>query len=298
MIAINKESYTDIPFDLPKSFPPQKQDLQPGSQQQMYPKPITDNPNYVGSGKLKNKVAIITGGDSGIGQAVAAAFAKEGCDMVIPYYSEDEDAAETLKIVESYGQCCILFKCDLKDENASVLTVNKAISELGHIDIVVNNIAVQYPKASLSEISSQQLENTFQTNVLSYFHMTKAALPHLKSGASIINTTSVTAYKGSPYLIDYSATKGAIVSFTRSLALALAKDKIRVNAVAPGPVWTPLITATSDENQVQTFGQNVPLGRAAQPFELAPTYVYLASDDSAYVTGQVLHVNGGEIVDS
>ncbi len=282
----------------PNAFPPQHQNQQPGSQQQMNPRPVTVNPDYKGSGKLLNRVALITGGDSGIGQAVAAAFAKEGADVIIAFYNEETDAQETVRLVEAAGRKCILADCDLTQEAAARQVVDKAIQTFGRLDVLVNNIAVQYPKNSLTEITAEQLNITFSTNVLSYFYVSKAALPHLKAGGSIINTTSVTAYQGSETLIDYSATKGAIVSFTRSLALSVAPDGIRVNAVAPGPVWTPLIPASMPSSKVSAFGQDVPMKRAAQPFELAPTYVYLASDDSGYVTGQVLHVNGGTITES
>lgn len=292
------DTYYDKQVSTPSDFPAQHQHIQPGSQQEMYPTPITDNPQYIGSGKLKNRVAIITGGDSGIGQAVAVAFAKEGADIVVAYYSEQQDADITVKMVEREGRRCTLVKCDLKQERSAKQVVDTALKEYGHIDILVNNIAVQYPQNSIEDITVEQLNNTFSTNIISYFFMTNAVLPHLKEGSSIINTTSVTAYKGDPTLIDYSATKGAIVSFTRSMAMSLAQKGIRVNAIAPGPVWTPLITSSFSEQEVSQFGKDVPLGRAAQPFELAPSYVYLASDDSAYVTGQVLHVNGGTISES
>ncbi|SDN60208.1 glucose 1-dehydrogenase [Acetanaerobacterium elongatum] len=294
----NNSTYENIPVITPSQFPPQHQPLQPGSQGAMNPIPITDNPLYHGSGKLEGRVAIVTGGDSGIGQAVAVAFAKEGADIVVPFYSEQEDAGETVRLVSATGRRCVTVICDLKQESSARQVVDTALHDFGHISILVNNIAVQFPQNSISDITVEQLNNTFATNIISYFYMTKAVLPHLRQGASIINTTSVTAYKGQPTLIDYSASKGAVVSFTRSMALSLASNGIRVNAVAPGPVWTPLIPSSFSEEDVAKFGKNVPLGRAAQPFELAPTYVYLASDDSAFVTGQVLHVNGGIITDS
>ncbi len=283
---------------VPAGFPAQHQNEQPGSQQRMNPLPITDNPTYKGSGKLENKTAIVTGGDSGIGQAVAVAFAKEGADILVAYYSEQEDAGNTVRMVQSAGRRCVLVKCDLKQEDAAKQVADTAMQEFGRIDVLVNNIAVQYPQNSIEDITAEQLNNTFATNIISYFYLTKAVLPHLKAGGTIVNTASVTAYQGKPTLIDYSSTKGAIVSFTRSMALSLAAGGIRVNAVAPGPVWTPLIPSSFSPQEVEKFGKEVPLGRAAQPFELAPAYVYLASEDSSYVTGQVLHVNGGVITDS
>lgn len=279
-------------------FPQQHQNDQPGSQQQMNPIPVTDDKSYQGSGKLNGTVAIVTGGDSGIGQAAAVLFAKEGADIVIAFYSEQDDAGETVKMIKAAGRKCILVKCDLKQEISAKQVVDTAMKSFGHIDILVNNIAVQYPKNSIEDITEEQLINTFTTNIYSYFFMTKAALPYMSSGASIINTSSVTAYKGSLTLIDYSATKGAIISFTRSLALSLASRNIRVNAIAPGPVWTPLIVSSFSEQEVIDFGKDVPMGRAAQPVELAPAYVFLASKDSSYITGQVIHVNGGVITES
>lgn len=291
-------TYHNPPMSFPVGFPAQHQDTQPGIQQAMNPVPVTDNPAYRGTGKLENRVAIITGGDSGIGQAVASAFAKEGADVVIAYYNEQQDAQKTAEMVQAAGKRCVLVQCDLKQESGAQQVVETAMRELGHIEVLVNNIAVQYPQTKLADISAQQLYDTFATNVFSYFYMAKAVMPHLTTGCYIINTTSITAYQGNANLLDYSSTKGAIVSFTRSLALSVAPNGIRVNAVAPGPVWTPLIPASFDEQKVSTFGQDVPFARAAQPFELAPAYVYLASDDSAFVTGQVLHVNGGTITGS
>ncbi|MDP4153961.1 MAG: SDR family oxidoreductase [Bacillota bacterium] len=282
----------------PKDFPAQHQNTQPGSEQQMNPKPIVDNPLYNGSNKLKDKVAVIAGGDSGIGQATAIAFAKEGANVVIIDIKNGSDAGETKNLVEKYNRKCVVMSCDLKDERSAVNTVTQIMQRMGKIDILVNNVAVQYPQNSIKDITDAQLGLTFSTNVFSYFFMTKACLPHMQQGASIINTTSATAYKGDKTLIDYSSTKGAIVSFTRSLSQSLASKGIRVNAVAPGPVWTPLIPSSFTAAEVAQFGKDTPLGRAAQPFELAPTYVYLASDDSAYMTGQVLHVNGGIITES
>lgn len=294
----NPSTYQNSNPGTPQGFPPQHQNTQPGSQQEMTPKPIANNPLYNGSNKLKGRTAIITGGDSGIGQAAAIAFAKEGADIAVVHLSNSEDAEETKRCVEECGRQCLLITCDLKNEQAAIDAVDKTIRAFSHIDIMVNNIAVQYPQNKLEDITAAQLCETFATNVYSYFYMAKAALKHMQAGACIINTTSVTAYAGHETLIDYSATKGAIVSFTRSLSLSLAPKGIRVNAVAPGPVWTPLIPASFTEQEVAQFGKNTPLGRAAQPFEIAPTYVYLASDDSAYVTGQVLHVNGGKMTES
>ncbi len=291
-------TYKDPAAATPNAFPGQKQARQPGTQTVMNPAPVTDNAKYVGSGKLKDRAAVITGGDSGIGQAVAIAFAKEGADVAIVYLDNNEDAAGTKQAVESYGRRCFAYALDLKAEQSAVDTVQRAMKDLGRIDVLVNNIAVQYPQNSIEDILAEQLVETFETNVFSYFYMVKACLPKLKEGASIINTTSITAYKGDETLIDYSATKGAIVSLTRSLSMSLIKRGIRVNAVAPGPVWTPLIPSSFSPQEVEKFGQDTPIGRAAQPFELAPTYVYLASDDSAYVSGQVLHINGGVITES
>ncbi|RIW35292.1 SDR family oxidoreductase [Bacillus salacetis] len=277
-------------------FPPQHQDHQPGTEKEMHPQPKYLDDNYKGSGKLNGKVALITGGDSGIGKAVALYFAREGADIAIAYLDEDQDAEDTKSLVEKEGRKCILFSGDLGSSAYSAEVVQKTVDHFGQLDILVNNAAEQHPQKSLLDISDEQLEKTFRTNVFSFFYLTKAALPHLKSGSSIINTTSVTAYAGNDQLLDYSSTKGAIVAFTRSLSQSLASKNIRVNGVAPGPIWTPLIPSTFPEDQVAKFGANTPLGRAGQPFELAPAYVYLASDDSQYTTGQVMHVNGGKIV--
>jgi NAD(P)-dependent dehydrogenase (short-subunit alcohol dehydrogenase family) len=276
--------------------PPQHQDQQPGLEEAMLPVPQAEDPNYLGSNKLKDKVAIITGGDSGIGRAVAIAFAKEGSDIALMYLNEHEDAKQTAERIQQIGQRCLLLAGDIGIEDFCQKCVQKIISEFKQINILVNNAAEQHPKESLLEISQAQLERTFQTNIFSLFYLTKAVLPHLHEGDTIINTTSVTAYRGSKHLLDYSTTKGAIVSFTRSLAASLVEKNIRVNGVAPGPVWTPLIPASFSEEKVAEFGGQVPMQRAAQPAEIAPCYVFLASRDSSYMTGQILHPNGGEIV--
>lgn len=282
--------------NVPVVFPPQHQDRQPGFEYVMNPRPISENPVYTGSGKLKHKVAIITGGDSGIGRAVAIAFAKEGADIAIAYLDEHQDATETKQIINNMGRRCILISADLRKEDACQYVVEVTLKTFGRLNILVNNHGVQFHQSSIMDISREQLMNVFQTNIISFFDMTKAALPHLTAGSSIINTTSDTAYSGSAHMIDYTATKGAIVSFTRSLSLSLADQLIRVNAVAPGPTWTPLIPAAFTAQEVTTFGTEVPLKRPGQPFELAPTYVLLASDDASYITGQILFVNGGSIV--
>lgn len=262
----------------------------------MTPKPESQSENRPAAGKLIDKVALITGGDSGIGRAVALAFAKEGADVAIAYLNEHEDAQTTKEGVESHGRRCLLLPGDLGYEPACREAVAKTVQHFGKLDVVVNNAAEQHPRESLEDISSEQLERTFRTNIFSYFYVTKAALPHLTAGSAIINTTSVTAYRGNPGLLDYSSTKGAIVAFTRSLAMSLAKHKIRVNGVAPGPIWTPLIPSTFEPDDVASFGSSVPLGRVGQPDEVAACFVFLASIDSSYMTGQVMHPNGGEIV--
>jgi NAD(P)-dependent dehydrogenase (short-subunit alcohol dehydrogenase family) len=278
------------------TLPPQQQNRQPGSEQAMHPAPESALRHYLPAGKLKNRYALITGGDSGIGRAVAVAFAKEGADVLIAYLDEHEDARETEKRVKEEGRRCLLVAGDMGEEAHAQDVMERAVKEFGRVDILVNNAAEQHIAKSPEEIDSAQLQRTFRTNLFSYFYLTRAALPHLPAGGSIINTTSVTAYKGNPQLIDYSATKGAIVSFTRSLSQALVQRGVRVNAVAPGPVWTPLIPASFTAEHVQQFGANTPMGRPGQPDEVAPCYVFLASDDASYITGQVLHPNGGTIV--
>jgi NAD(P)-dependent dehydrogenase (short-subunit alcohol dehydrogenase family) len=279
-----------------KLQPPQHQRRQPGREHKMKPRPRAEDKTHRGSGKLQGKVAIITGGDSGIGRAVAIAFAKEGADVSIVYLEERKDANETRSLVEEHGSKCLLIQGDVGREEFCRKAVAQTVKKFGKLDILVNNAAEQHSQESVEKITEKQLEQTFRTNIFSFFFMAKAAINHLKEGAAIINTTSVTAYKGSAHLLDYSSTKGAITSFTRSLSQALADKCIRVNGVAPGPVWTPLIPSTFPAKEVETFGSDVPLGRAGQPEEIAPSYVFLASDDSSYMTGQILHPNGGSIV--
>ncbi|WP_207493955.1 SDR family oxidoreductase [Aridibaculum aurantiacum] len=267
----------------------------PGLQTRMTPEPVTA-PQEAASGRLVGKVALISGGDSGIGKAVAILFAKEGADVAIMYLNEHEDAEDTRKQVEAFGKQCLLLPGDISKEKTSLGAVKKVVSKFGRIDILVNNAAIHYESKSLEEISTEQLTTTFATNIFSYFWLTKAALPHMGKGSSIINSTSVTAYRGSASLIDYASTKGAIVSFTRSLAHNVVEQGIRVNGVAPGPIWTPLIASSFDKKKVAKHGSDVPMKRAGEPAEVAPSYLFLASSDSSYMTGQILHPNGGEIV--
>ncbi len=280
----------------PTSQPPEQLDTRPGDQGDMAMQPQTDTGEHVGTDKLRGKVALITGGDSGIGRAVAIAYAKEGADIVIAYLEEDDDAKETKELVEKHGQRCIAIPGDVGSEAHCQALVEQTIQEFGRLDVLVNNAGEQHPQDTLEDITAEQLENTFRTNIFAMFFLAKAALPHLKEGSTILNTASVTAYRGHPELLDYSATKGAIVSFTRSLAVNLADKKIRVNAVAPGPIWTPLIPSTFPPEKVKTFGQDTPLGRAGQPYEVAMAFLFLASEDASYITGQTLHVNGGAVV--
>lgn len=273
--------------------PPQEQQM-PGIQQEMKPKPVIERTKL--ENKLENKVALITGGDSGIGSAVAVLFAQHGAKIAIVYVSEDEDAEHVKKRVEKYGRKCLLLKGNIRDEAFCKKAVEDTVKEFGQLDILVNNAAVQTEQKSLEDISTDQLKETFETNIFSQFWMTRYALKYLKKGACIINTTSVTAYRGSPALIDYSSTKGAILTFTRSLSANLVDKGIRVNAVAPGPIWTPLIVGSFEADKVKTFGSDTPMKRAGQPAEVATCYLFLASEDASYMTGQVLHPNGGEIV--
>lgn len=279
-----------------QKFPPQHQDRQPGIESEMNPLPIFKKEGSVGCERLKNKVAIITGGDSGIGRAVAVAFAQEGADVSIVYLNEHQDAEYTKKKVEEEGQRCLLISGDVGDEDFCFKSVEKTIKEFNHLDILVNNAGEIHLQEDIEKISKNQLEKTFKTNVFSMFYMTKAAVKHLKSGSSIVNTASIVAYHSSPSLLDYSASKGAVVSFTRALSGNLISKGIRVNAVAPGPIWTPFIPSHLPPDEVAAFGSESPIGRAGQPVEVASCYVFLASDDASYISGQVLHPNGGEIV--
>jgi NAD(P)-dependent dehydrogenase (short-subunit alcohol dehydrogenase family) len=280
-----------------KTMPAQKQEHQPGREREMQPKPDY-TPKFPGVGKLKNKVAIVTGGDSGIGRAVAVAMAREGAKVAIVYLEEHKDANETREAVKQEGGDAILLAGDVGDEEFCQAAVEATIDQFGRLDVLVNNAAEQHETDDIREIDAKQIERTFRTNVFSMFFMAKHALRHMAPGGSIINTTSITAYKGHKTLLDYAATKGAIVALTRSLAEALVKDGVRVNAVAPGPIWTPLIPASFEPEHVAKHGSAAPMQRPGQPNEVAPCYVFLASDDASYISGQVLHPNGGTVVGS
>ncbi|MBD1910495.1 MULTISPECIES: SDR family oxidoreductase [unclassified Leptolyngbya] len=279
-------------------LPPQSQNRMPGLESEMNPAPEYDDPNYRGSGKLQGKVALITGGDSGIGRSVAVFYAKEGADIAIVYLDEHEDAQVTKQAVEAYGRRCITIPGDIRGEKFCQEAVEQTVRELGKLDILVNNAAVQYMEESIEDIDPARLGDTFATNIFAMFYFAKAALPHLKPGSTIINTTSVNAYKGNSSLLSYSTTKGAILAFTRSLAQPMLEKGIRVNGVAPGPIWTPFIPASFPPDKVSEFGQQVPMKRPGQPREVAPSFVFLASEDSSYMAGQVLHPNGGVVVNA
>jgi len=279
-----------------QTMPAQHQNQRPGSETKMHPQPEFESNAYKAAGKLEGKVALITGGDSGIGRAVAVHYAKEGADVSIVYLNEHQDAEETKRQVEQEGRKCILIAGDVGDDAFCRDAVKETVEKLGKLDILVNNAAEQHPQKKIEDITKEQLERTFRTNIFGMFYMTQAAMPHLSKGSTIINTTSITAYRGSPQLLDYASTKGAIVAFTRSLSMNVVGQGIRVNAVAPGPIWTPLIPSTFPADQVSEFGSTQPMKRPGQPEELAPAYVYLASSDSSYVSGQVIHVNGGEVI--
>ena len=275
-------------------YPPQEQIMQPGMEYLMEPRPVFDNPNYIGSGKLDGKVAIITGGDSGIGRAVAISYAKEGAKVVLVYYNEHLDALETKKYIEKLGGVCILLDGDLKEPGFSCKIVEETMKRFGRIDILVNNAGVQFQQKSLLDISLEQFDCTMKTNIYSMFYLTKNVLPCLKEGSSIINVSSITTFYGEPELIDYVTSKGAVIGFTRALATSLAPCKIRVNAIAPGFFWTALQPACWEAQKIPTLGSDAPMKRGGETYEIAPAFVYLASNDSSYVTGEVMHINGGQ----
>lgn len=282
---------------LPMEIPPQRQTKQPGIEDEMNPKPIYIRDGYKGSGKLEGKNCLITGGDSGIGRAVALHFAKEGANVAIMHLpEEDVDARETIRLVTLEGRKCISIAGDVRSPKVCTDAVARTVAELGSLEVLVNNAAVQHYHNSMDETSATEIDDTFRVNIYGYFYMVQAALPHLKEGAAIVNTASITAYKGAPHLMAYSATKGAIVAFTRSLSAELISKGIRVNGVAPGPIWTPFIPSTFPKDALQTWKSSVPMGRPGQPSEMAPAYVLLASEDGSYFTGQVLHPNGGEVI--
>jgi len=273
---------------------PQQNQQPPGQEQNMHPQPVIIREDYRGSNKLRGRKALITGGDSGIGRAVAVHFAREGADVALMYLAEDQDALDTSKMVEAEGRQCLIIRGDIRERSFSEQCVEQVISAFGQLDILVNNAGEQHPHDNIDELDLDLMEATFRTNIFAMIQMCKAALPRMKAGNTIVNSTSVTAYRGSSHLLDYASTKGAIVSFTRSLSQNLAQQNIRVNAVAPGPVWTPLIPSTFDD--LEKFGKQVPMNRPGQPSEVAPAYVFLASEDASYITGQVIHVNGGEMI--
>ena len=275
---------------------PKQQQTPPGTEEKMTPKPQSENPNYKAAGKFEGKVALVTGGDSGIGKSTAIDLAKEGANVAIIYLSSDEDAIKTKERIEELGQTCLLVKGDIGDKSFCDNAIKQIVAKFNKIDILINNAAEQHPQENIEDITEEQLRRTFQTNIFSMFFMTQAALPYLKEGSAIVNTASITAYQGRSHLIDYSSTKGAIVSFTRSLAQNLIDKGIRVNAVAPGSIWTPLIPSTFSEEKVEKFGTGTPMKRAGQPYEVAAGFLFLASDDASYISGQTLHINGGSVV--